>query len=233
MVMVRTPDGIELYAEEHGTGAAVLFIHEFAGDHRSWTPQVSALSRRYRCITYNARGYPPSDVPEDPADYSQRHAVADAIAVLDALEVERAYVAGLSMGGFCALHLGLDHPERVRSMVVAACGWGPLPDRRGEFRAECEHLAQSLRGEGMAAVAERHARGPTRVQLANKDPLCWREFAGHRAEHSATGSANTRLSVRRERPPLYELADRLAGVDIPALIIGATRTRAAWSRTSC
>ncbi|GAA3813112.1 alpha/beta hydrolase [Sphaerisporangium flaviroseum] len=219
MVMVRTPDGVNLYAEEHGSGTPVLFIHEFAGDHRSWAPQVGALATRYRCITYSARGYPPSDVPEDPADYSQRHAVADAIAVLDALEVDRAHVVGLSMGGFCTLHLGLEHPERVRSMVVAACGWGSAPDRRSEFRAECEHLADSLRAEGMAKVAERYALGPTRVQLAGKDPLGWRRFAGQLAEHSAVGSANTQLSVQRERPPLYELADRLAGVDLPALVI--------------
>src|SRR3954451_10972770 len=105
MAYVITDDGVGLHVEEAGRGFPVLFVHEFAGDHRSWEPQVRALSRRYRCITYAARGYPPSDVPEDPAAYSQARAVADAIAVLDGLGVEHAHVVGLSMGGFATLHL--------------------------------------------------------------------------------------------------------------------------------
>ena len=48
-----------------------MFIHEFSGDHRSWAPQVRAFSRRHRCVTYSARGYPPSDMPDDPDAYSQ------------------------------------------------------------------------------------------------------------------------------------------------------------------
>src|SRR5690348_18325945 len=89
MPQVSTDDGVRLYVEETGAGLPVLFLHEFAGDHRSWEPQVRALSRRYRCVTYSARGYPPSDVPDDPGAYSQARAVADAIAVLDARSEER------------------------------------------------------------------------------------------------------------------------------------------------
>src|SRR3954463_1912407 len=136
MAYVITDDGVRRHVEEAGRGFPVLFVHEFAGDHRSWEPQVRALSRRYRCITYAARGYPPSDVPEDPAAYSQARAVADAIAVLDGLGVERAHVVGLSMGGFATLHLGLRRPERARSLVVAGCGYGAQPERREAFREE-------------------------------------------------------------------------------------------------
>src|SRR5205807_4186670 len=93
-------------------------------------------SGAYRCITYAARGYPPSDVPDDPAAYSQRRAVADAVAVLDGLGVDRAHLVGLSMGGFCALHVVLRHPDRVRSAVVAGCGYGAQPERRESFRSE-------------------------------------------------------------------------------------------------
>jgi pimeloyl-ACP methyl ester carboxylesterase len=63
MASLQTDDGIKLYYEETGAGLPIVFVHEFAGDHRSWEPQVRHFSRRYRCITYNARGYPPSDVP--------------------------------------------------------------------------------------------------------------------------------------------------------------------------
>src|SRR6185437_8473531 len=119
-------------------------IHEFAGDHRSWDPQVRFFSGGYRCLTYAARGYPPSAVPGDGAAYSQERAVADAIAVLDGLGVGRAHVAGLSMGGFTALHLVLRHPGRVASAVVAGAGYGAQPERQEGFRAECRATAAAL-----------------------------------------------------------------------------------------
>jgi pimeloyl-ACP methyl ester carboxylesterase len=110
MAYATAGDGVRLSFEETGSGPPVLFIHEFAGDHRSWEPQVRELARRHRCVTYDARGYPPSDVPTEPERYSQDQAVADAVAVLDHLGIQRAHVVGLSMGGFCTLHLGRGTP---------------------------------------------------------------------------------------------------------------------------
>ena len=127
MAAIVTDDGVTLHAEEAGQGEPLLFVHEFAGDHRSWEPQMRFFSAAYRCVTYAARGYPPSDVPTDPAAYSQERAVADAIAVLDGLEIGRAHVVGLSMGGFTALHLALKHPERIGSAVVAGPATAPSP----------------------------------------------------------------------------------------------------------
>ena len=101
-------DGVKLYYEETGSGLPLVFVHEFAGDHRSWEPQVRCFARRYRCIGFNARGYPPSDVPEDVARYSQARARDDVAAVLSHLGIDRAHVVGLSMGGFAVLHFGLD-----------------------------------------------------------------------------------------------------------------------------
>jgi pimeloyl-ACP methyl ester carboxylesterase len=219
MAEVSTDDGVTLYVEEAGRGFPVLFVHEFAGDHRSWEPQVRALSRRYRCITYNARGYPPSGVPPDPAAYSQARAVADAVAVLDGLGVDRAHVVGLSMGGFATLHLGLRHPDRARSLVVAACGYGAPPEKRDAFREESIVIADAFAAEGAAAVAERYAVGPARVQFQNKDPRGWAEFAAQLAEHSAQGSALTMRGVQAERPSLYDLTDELRALEVPTLIV--------------
>jgi pimeloyl-ACP methyl ester carboxylesterase len=210
---------VQLYVEETGAGLPVLFVHEFAGDHRSWEPQVRALSRRYRCVTYNARGYPPSDVPEDEAGYSQARAVADAVAVLDALDIERAHVVGLSMGGFATLHLGLRHPERARSLVVAATGYGAQPERRDAFREESAVVADAFAREGAAEVAKRYAIGPARVQFQNKDARGWAEFAAQLAEHSSAGSALTMRGVQRERPSLYDLQDELRELAVPTLIV--------------
>ncbi|TMK82989.1 MAG: alpha/beta fold hydrolase [Actinobacteria bacterium] len=213
-----TDGGVSLYYEETGSGTPLLFSHEFAGDHRSWEPQVRELGRRYRCITYSARGYPPSDVPDAPEAYSQERAVADAVAVLDHLGIERAHVVGLSMGGFCALHLGLSRPERALSLVVAGCGYGSQPERRESFRSESEANALAFETDFEKAAAA-YALGPARVQFQNKDPRGFAEFAARLAEHSAKGSALTLRGVQMRRPSLYDLRERLAAMRLPVLIV--------------
>src|SRR5215831_17124651 len=219
MAYATAGDGVRLWFEETGSGSPILFIHEFAGDHRSWEPQVRALGRRHRCVTYDARGYPRSDVPEEPERYSQEQAVADAVAVLDHLGLERAHVVGLSMGGFCTLHLGLRHPERARSLTVAGCGYGAPPELRAAWQAETEANARSFETEGSAATAERYMLGPARVQFQSKDPRGWEESKRWLAEHSATGSALTLRGVQMRRPSLYDLTDQLRRLAVPVLLV--------------
>ncbi len=219
MPAITADDGVTLHAEVTGDGAPLLFIHEFAGDHRSWEPQVRFFSGGYRCVTYAARGYPPSDVPADGGAYSQQRAVADAVAVLDGLGVARAHVVGLSMGGFTALHLTLRHPGRVASAVVAGAGYGAQPERAEAFRAECQATAAAFEAEGSQRVAARYAVGPARVQFQNKNPRGWAEFAAALAGHSALGAALTMRGVQAARPSLYGLRDELAQVCTPVLLV--------------
>ncbi len=219
MPYATTDDGVKLYFEETGSGEPVLFIHEFADDYRGWEPQVRYFSRRYRCITYNARGFPPSDVPEESSSYSQMRAVGDAVAMLDHLGIDKAHIVGLSMGGFCALHFGLNHPDRASSLVVGGCGYGAETEMREQFRAEAFATADSFEELGMPETAARYCLGPTRVQYQNKDSRGWQEFADHMAEHSAKGSANTMRGVQAERPSLYDLVDDMKNLNVPTLII--------------
>jgi pimeloyl-ACP methyl ester carboxylesterase len=158
-------------------------------------------------------------VPLDQAVYSQDRAVRDAVAVLDAVGLGRAHVVGLSMGGFCALHLGLNHPERVTSLVVAGCGYGAQPDQRDSFRAECEVLADAFATEGAAWVAEGYAEGPARVQFQAKDRIAWEEFKRRLAAHSPEGAALTMRGVQARRPSLYALTDQLGAMTVPTLIV--------------
>lgn len=219
MPAIQTSDGVRLHVETAGSGTPLLFIHEFAGDHRSWEPQMRYFASSHRCISYAARGYPPSGVPADPAAYSQQHAVDDAVAVLDGLGVPQAHVVGLSMGGFAALHLAMGHPGRVLSAVVAGAGYGAQPERAEAFRLECEATAAAFEAEGSAAVAQRYAAGPARVQFQNKNPRGWAEFAAGLAGHSPVGSARTMRGVQAARPSLYALRDRLAGIAVPVLVM--------------
>jgi pimeloyl-ACP methyl ester carboxylesterase len=219
MGFLTTDDGVRLHFEEQGDGDALLFLHEFAGDHRSWGAQVDHFRPHYRCIVYDARGYPPSDVPDELDAYSQQRSVADALAILDGLGVERAHVVGLSMGGFCALHLGLRAPERARSLVVAGVGYGAAPEAQERFRAESVAIAEAFRTEGAAAVAPRYAVGPARIQLQNRNPAAWQRFVRELAEHSSEGAALTMLGVQSRRPSLYALRDQLSDLHVPMLII--------------
>lgn len=219
MPTVKTDDGVTLHYEEAGSGLPVLFVHEFAGDLRSWEPQVRALSRRYRCIAYNARGYPPSDVPADGTSYSQDRARDDALAVLDGLGIAQAHIVGLSMGGFACLHFGLAYPDRALSLLVAGCGYGAERDQRERFRAEADTIATRLRSEGMAAFAQAYSGGPTRVQFDNKDPRGFGEFVRMLSEHSAEGSAHTQQQIQKERPSLYDLEPQLRELKVPTLIV--------------
>ncbi|MBO6562741.1 MAG: alpha/beta fold hydrolase [Nisaea sp.] len=219
MGYVQAKDGVALYCETTGEGTPVVFVHEFAGDHRSWEPQVRALARYYTCITYSARGYTPSDVPEDVASYSQDKARDDILAVLDGNGIEAAHIVGLSMGGFATLHFGLAYPERALSLVVAGCGYGADPEKRGEFKAQSNTLADRIETEGMNKVAPGYALEPARVQLQNKDPRGWEEFAKQLGEHSSKGSANTLRGVQANRPSLWELEEKMRALTVPTLIV--------------
>ena len=212
-------EGIRLHYEDVGSGVPLIFVHEFAGDHRSWDAQMQHFGRRYRAISYAARGYPPSDVPEKASSYSQARAADDIKAVLDHLGIETAHICGLSMGGFATLHFGFRHPTRALSLCVAGCGYGAEPDKRAQFQAEADTVVAALLQDGMAAFAERYAYGPTRVQFEAKDPRGFAIFKQHLAEHSALGSANTQLGCQKERPSLYHLTAEMAALSVPTLIL--------------
>lgn len=219
MPYVTAHDDVKLYYEEAGAGLPIVFVHEFAGDRRSYEPQMRHFARRYRCIAYNARGYPPSDVPADPASYSQDQARDDILAILDGLGLTQAHVVGISMGGFATLHFGLKYPSRARSLVVAGCGYGADPGRRSQFQEEAEAAARRFETVDPNESARAYALGPTRVQYQNKDPRGWEEFRASLAEHSALGSALTLRGVQKLRPSLYDLMPAMRQMTVPTLIM--------------
>src|SRR3984893_18663065 len=209
MPHLTTDDKIKLYYEEVGSGIPIVFVHEFAGDSRSYEMQMRYFGQRYRCIAFNARGYPPSAVPKDGERYSQERARDDIRAVLDALKIDKAHVVGLSMGGFATLHFGFTYPDRARSLVVGGCGYGAAPDKRQQFAQEAEAAAAQFEQLGMAKAADGYALGPTRVQFQNKDPRGWAEFAAQLAEHSTEGAAATMRGVQKRRRSLFDLVDQM------------------------
>lgn len=219
MSRATAQDGVRLHYEEAGSGTPIVFVHEFGGDHRSWEPQMRHFARRHRCLTFAARGYEPSDVPPGVTSYSQRQAVFDILAVMDAAEIERAHVVGLSMGGFATLHLGLVAPERALSLTVAGAGYGAEKQHEAYFRDVSLQVAQQFEAQGSEQFAKAYALGASRVQFQNKDPRGWEEFARQLGEHHGLGSANTMRGVQATRPSLYDLEHELARMAVPTLVM--------------
>ena len=225
MSFIKTDDNVELFYESTGEGEPIIFVHEFAGDYRSWEPQVNYFSRYNRCITYNARGYYPSDVPKEEISYSQERAWKDIICIMDQLDIEKAHIVGLSMGGFATLHFGINEPERAKSLVIAGCGYGAIPidkatyDKKANFSSVALETAKNIIQKGMNKVGAEYALGPSRVQFQNKDPKGWQLFNDFLINHDSIGSANTLLGVQNKRPNLYELEKEISNIKTPTLII--------------
>ena len=213
-----TPDKIKLHYEEVGHGTPILFVHEFAGDHRSWEHQLREFGKRYRCIAYAARGYTPSDVPADADAYSYRHVMRDAVAVLDHLEIEQAHLIGLSMGGYTVLQVALNYPGRVRSLVLAGTGSGSERWYTEEFHKRSRDLAAQFERAGSAAVSQTYGRGPSRIPFELKDPRGFAEFSRQLAEHDAQGSAHMSRGFQGGRPSLYDFEKEIRLLTTPALI---------------
>jgi pimeloyl-ACP methyl ester carboxylesterase len=221
MPQISAADGTKLYVEEIGRGTAIVFVHEYAGDYRSWEPQMRYFSRQHRCVTYSQRGYPPSDIPSDPDRYGQDIAREDVIAVMDALGVDQAHVVGHSMGAYTALHVGIHHPARCLSVTAAGCGWGSAPDmeKRRAMQALAAETGKMFAEEGIASAAAKYADAPMRQVFKHKDPRGWNEFARMLAEHSAAGHAHTMLNLQLKRPTLWDMETQLRRFSVPLLVI--------------
>ena len=211
-----TVGGVRIAYEEAGSGPAVVFAHEFAGDIGSWAPQMRHFAGRYRAVAYNAVGYPPSDVPDDLALYEHAEQVANLHGLLRHLGIEQAHVVGLSMGSHTAIGFALAYPAMTRSLTAAGAGTGST--NPAAFRADSERRAALLEEGGMAGLTA-YAAGPTRSRFRQLDPEGWARFAERFQSHSARGSANTLRGFQARRPSLYTMEEELRSLTVPALVI--------------
>jgi pimeloyl-ACP methyl ester carboxylesterase len=219
LIEITASDGMALSAADVGDGDPIVFLHEFSGNRLSWAPQVASLSRRYRCISFSARGYPPSHVPASMDSYAQDRAAADVVDVMNALGVASAHIVGLSMGGFAALHVAIRNPEKVRALVVAGCGYGAQPAERNGYAVAMNREADHAQDVGMAAYARELANsGYARLLRAKKEPA-WREFEEQLAAHSLKGMTMTLRGVLARRPSLWDMERQLAKVGQPTMLV--------------
>ena len=218
MPHATTRDDVRIYFEEAGQGTPIIFLHEFAADYTNWEPQMRYFSRSHRCITYSARGYTPSDVPDGEV-YSYKHFYTDALAVLDHLGIERAHLVGLSMGAYSSLQIGLNAPQRALSMTLAGVGSGSVLETLDAWRKQCRANAEQFETLGAAEVAKVTREAPSRIPFLVKDPHGHADFYAALARHDSRGSANTMRGFQGRRPSIYTLTDTIRSVATPALII--------------
>jgi pimeloyl-ACP methyl ester carboxylesterase len=163
-------------------------------------------------------------VPADPEAYSEATLVEDLAYLLGYLGIEKAHIAGLSMGGGVALNFGLRHPEACASLVVASAGSGSSDPER--FRHDGSGVVEKLSQEGMAGVQDFFFLAPARVTFREKDPRGWEEARNLMAEHSALGSRLTFSRVQLERPSILSLEAKLKALALPTLILVGDRDEA-------
>jgi proline iminopeptidase len=176
------------------------------------------FSRGHRCITYSARGYTPSDVPDGDV-YSYTHFYGDALAVLDHLKIDRAHFVGLSMGAYSSLQIGLNAPQRVLSMTLAGIGSGSEIENLDIWRKQCRANAEQFETLGSAEVAKVTREAPSRIPFLVKNPRGHADFYAALARHDAKGSAKTMRGFQGGRPSIYAMTDAIKKLATPALII--------------
>ena len=212
-------DGARLYYEEAGTGIPIVFAHEFSGDLWSWEKQIQHFSRRYRCIAFNARGYPPSEVPKTLSHYSHKQAVDDIAVVMRHLGVSKAHIIGCSMGSRTAMDFGLTYPRMALSLTMIGIGSGGDPRSKAAFLRDTEARARLYEQGGLAVVLQGLRKAENRVQLKRKNPRAFEDFCRRFMEHSAQGCANISRRVQGRRPSLFSLEKPLRELKVPAHVI--------------
>jgi pimeloyl-ACP methyl ester carboxylesterase len=183
----------------------------------SWEQQIRFFSRRYRVVTWNYRGYPPSEVPKEGGAYSIEILVDDLRGLMEHLGIRRAHVGGLSLGGGVTVNFGIRHPDLAVSLII--CGAGSGSDNPEEFRKNAAAQADLYEREGAEAKARNFAKNPARRGFAEKDPRGHAEFMRNVLDHSGVGSALMARGVQLKRKTIYQLEPELKTITAPSLVV--------------
>lgn len=209
--------GIDIRYEVTGEGPPVVLGHSFLASSDMWAPQVPALAERYQVINIDARGHGASGTAS--RSFTLYEMVDDVVAVLDAVGVERAIWAGLSVGGMVALRAALEVPSRVGGLVLLDTDAGP--EGLGK-RLKYAALAAAARRVGVAPVSRQVTRimfGPTTLRTKAALVEEWRQ-------RFASVDVPSALHALRAISGRDDLLARLQQIAVPALVIVGEEDRA-------
>jgi len=210
-------NGVDLAYSLSGSGAPLVFVHEFGGDERSWELQVRHFAQQFLVLTYNQRGFAPSSVPEDSREYSQTLLVGDLEHLLTYLNLGPVHLAGCSMGANIARDFAIARPDLTRSLILVSAGAGS--ENRAEFLKSQAAIASGLEVNGIGFLADNLATVATRASFRRKNPRGFAEFLGYVREHDAQACAHLAREVLMKRKTVPELRSELQALLIPTLIM--------------
>jgi pimeloyl-ACP methyl ester carboxylesterase len=210
--------GVTLSGEEAGEGVPIVLLHGLTATRRYVVMGSRALERSgHRVVAYDARGHGRSSPAPDPGAYEYRDLAGDLQALLDSLGLERAVLAGASMGAHTLLRFALDHPGRAAALAVITPGHDPATADDPARLARWDELAEGLRRGGVDGFLA--AYGEPEV------PETWRETVEtvlrqrlSQHEHPAA-LADALRAVPRSHP--FESLDELAALDVPAVVVAS------------
>ncbi len=217
MATVAASDGVQLYAEAHGSGLPLLLSCALCTTGENFRPQVEPLvAAGARVILWDYRGHGRSAVPADPGAYSMEQVVDDLGRVLDwAAPDLPAVLGGLSFGGLASLHFALARPERVCALLLIDSGPGfKNPEAQARWEASIERTASFVERKGMQAFVESGAAA-TAIGLRPELPAA----AAAARSIAAQDPAGIARFARRVAGPAPSVIDRLGEIDVPALVV--------------
>ncbi len=215
---IEAPGGVTLGVTDEGEGPAVVLLHGVTASRRYVVMGSRALQRGgHRVVAYDARGHGSSSPAPSPDAYTYPDLYGDLAAVLDGLEIERAVLAGVSMGAHTCLGFALEQPERVAGVVAITPAFDPVEYLSPQRLARWDVLSDALRTRGIDGFAEEF--GIQRI------PERWRESVGRAlrqrmAVHEHLGAVADALRCVPRSAPLHDL-HALEAIECPALVIGS------------
>lgn len=221
---IRLSTGISMRVHSAGDGLPAVFLHGFPGLAQCWRRQLAELSDSYRVIAPDMRGYGGTDAPRSWRHYGlEQHLIPDVLALLDALNIDRAHLVGHDLGGLVAWQLAQSHPERVRSLAALNC---PHPavflralrdDRRQRNRSVYMLLAQLpwYPERKIARNAERYITRLMRERAVKPERFSDDELRPYidQARAGVHGGLNYYRALLRMRPRTHRR------IDVPALLL--------------
>lgn len=212
-------NGIQLYYEEHGKGSPVVFAHGAGGNHLSWWQQVPVFARKYRCITFDHRGW---GLSLDGDDRGPAAFVDDLKALLDFLDLEEVFLVGQSMGGLTCLGVTMLEPPRVRGLVMANTFAGMRREvwlaSDEELRSEAQSVWQRRREDGVKrALARGFANTQRERAFLYKQIRMLNEHGPNRLQ---TEAQVQRLRALERAPETAASLGRLESLSTPVFFIG-------------
>ena len=207
MILLR--DGLQIGYDDVGAGVPIVFLHGFPHDRRLWIPQLGPMVDRCRCIAPDLRGFGETRGigPTSIDSYAD-----DVVALLDGLEIQRAVICGLSMGGYVAFAIWRRHAARVRALVLADTKAAADTEEAREKRRQMIHLA---RDRGSAAIADAQLSGMVGKTTREKQPGVVEAVREMMVAAPVDGIIGA-LQAMMNRP---DSTPTLATIDVPTLVI--------------